>query len=243
MAKQNAITFNALAVENECYKVGKKMPNGRPAGIIVHSTGANNPNLWRYVDAPEICGENPYGTHWNTFRPIGANGKPTQICCHAFIGKDKDGEVRAAKLLPWDMCCWNCASGSKGSYNWNPAYIQFEICEDGLDDPQYFKAAFTLAARLCARLMRNYDIPIENVISHHEAYLRGYASNHIDPEHWLKKFGKDMDWFRKLVLANGDHEPPKQFRVTGTKLVQQSALNQAQGQLKALGFEVAVQEV
>lgn len=242
MAKQNAITFNALATENECYKVGKKMPNGRPAGIIVHSTGANNPNLWRYVDAPDICGKNPVGTHWNTFHPIGANGEPTQICCHAFVGKDKNGEVRAAKLLPWDMCCWNCASGAKGSYNWNPAYIQFEICEDDLTDPAYFKEAFTLAAKLCARLMKNYDIPIENVISHHEAYLRGYASNHIDPEHWLKKFGKDMDWFRKLVLANGE-EPPKQFRVKGSKIVQQSALNQAQGQLKALGFEVAVQEI
>ena len=242
MTRQNAITFSAIASKNECYKVGAKMPKGSPSGIIVHSTGAANPNLWRYVDAPEICGENPYGTHWNVFNPIGANGKPTQICCHAFIGKDKDGKVRAAKLLPWDMCCWNCASGAKGSYNWDPAYIQFEICEDDLTDPIYFKQAFTLAAKLCNRLMKNYGIPIENVISHHEAHLRGYASNHIDPEHWLKKFGKDMEWFRRLVLANGE-EQPRQYRVTGTKEVSEQRLKAVTGQLRSLGYSVSVKEV
>lgn len=88
-----AITFEAYAKNNLCYKAAKKMPNGSPAGIIIHSTGCNNPNLWRYVDSPEICGKNLYGTHWNVPMPIGGNGKPTRICCHAFIGKDKDGAV------------------------------------------------------------------------------------------------------------------------------------------------------
>ncbi len=201
-----AITFNAYATKNLCYKSARKMPNGSPAGIIVHSTGANNPNLWRYVDAPEICGVNPYGTHWNTPMPVSGNGKPTQICCHAFIGKDKNGEVKAAKILPWTICCWNCANGSKGSYNFNPAYIQFEVCEDDLTDEKYFNEAFTLAAKLCAQLMKNYPtIKLENVISHNEAYLRGYASHHIDPEHWLAKFGRDMNWFRELVRSNTEN--------------------------------------
>ena len=100
------ITFTAYATNNLCYQAGRKMPAGSPTGIIVHSTGCNNPNLWRYVDAPEICGKNPYGTHWNVPMPIGGDGKPTQICCHAFVGKDKNGAVRAAKILPWAMCCW-----------------------------------------------------------------------------------------------------------------------------------------
>lgn len=242
MAKQNAITFTAYARNNLCYKEAQPMPNGSPAGIIVHSTGANNPNLWRYVDAPEICGINKYGTHWNVPEPIGAGGKPTKICCHAFIGKDKNGEVRAAKLLPWDICCWNCASGIKGSYNWNPAYIQFEICEDNLTDEKYFREAFTLAAKLCHRLMKNYDIPIENIISHKEAHTRGYASNHGDPENWLGKFGKDMDWFRELVLNNGE-EPPKQYRVSGTKVVKAEQLSQTEAPLKALGFVVETEEI
>ena len=233
---QNAITFTAYATENLCYKAAQKMPEGSPAGIIVHSTGANNPNLWRYVDAPEICGVNKYGTHWNTEKPMG-----NEICCHAFVGKDKNGEVRAAKLLPWDICCWNCGRGSKGSYNFSPAYIQIEICEDGLTDEEYFRAAFGLTAKLCARLMKNYPtITLNNIISHKEACARGYASNHGDPENWLGKFGKDMDWFRRLVQNNGVEE--RRYFVTGTKTVTAAELNKAKGQLTALGFNVIVDE-
>ncbi len=74
------------------------------------------------------------------------------------------GSVELVIIMPYPytICCWNCASGSKGSYNFSPAYIQFEICEDALDDPDYFTEAFALAAKLCARLMKNYNIPLEN---------------------------------------------------------------------------------
>ena len=228
-----AITFEAYAKNNLCYKAAKNMPNGSPAGIIIHSTGCNNPNLWRYVDSPEICGKNLYGTHWNVPMPIGGNGKPTKICCHAFIGKDKDGAVRAAKILPWTICCWNCGDGTKGSYNYSPAYIQIEICEDALNDRTYFEEAFGLAAELCKRLMKNYPtIKPENIISHHEAHLRGYASNHADCDHWLRKFGRDMDWFRELV------SPEKQVKLTAEITVAQSRADGITRQLQALGCSV-----
>lgn len=86
-----AITFEAYAKNNLCYKAARTMPTGSPAGIIIHSTGANNPNLKRYVNAPEICGENPYRNYFD--RP------DSNVCPHAVIGKDKNGEVKAAKLL------------------------------------------------------------------------------------------------------------------------------------------------
>ena len=126
-----AITFEAYAKNNLCFKAAKIMPNGSPAGIIIHSTGANNPNLKRYVNAPEICGANPYRNYFD--RP------DSNVCPHAVIGKDKNGEVKAAKLLPWNVCCWGCGSGSKGSYNYSPAYIQIEIAEDALNDRAYFE--------------------------------------------------------------------------------------------------------
>ena len=230
-----AITFEAYAKNNLCYKAAKNMPNGSPAGIIIHSTGCNNPNLWRYVDSPEICGKNSYGTHWNVPMPIGDGGKPTKICCHAFIGKDKNGAVRAAKMLPWTICCWNCGDGTKGSYNYSPAYIQIEICEDALNDRTYFEEAFGLAAELCKRLMKNYPtIKPENIISHHEAHLRGYASNHADCDHWLGKFGKNMDWFRALVSGE------KQVRITAEITVAESRADGITRQLQALGCSVKV---
>ena len=42
--------IKAHAVKNLCYIAARKMT---PKGIVVHSTGANNPTLKRYVDCPE----------------------------------------------------------------------------------------------------------------------------------------------------------------------------------------------
>ena len=154
-----AITFEAYARNNGAFKAARPMPHGSPAGIIIHSTGANNPNLKRYVNAPEICGDNPYKNYFDR--------SDSDVCPHAVIGKDKNGEVKAAKLLPWNVCCWGCGSGSKGSYNYSPAYIQIEIAEDALNDRAYFEESFGLAADLCQRLMKNYPtIKPGNIISH-----------------------------------------------------------------------------
>ena len=127
----NIIT--AYATKNDCYKAARKM---KPAGIVVHSTGANNPYLKRYVDAPDEVGVNQYGNHWNN----PASVMKRSVCVHSFIGYDKNGAVRVANILPYNYCCWGVGSGSKGSYNYNPAYIQFEMCEDGLTNKAYFEA-------------------------------------------------------------------------------------------------------
>ena len=222
-----AITFEAYARNNGAFKAARPMPQGSPAGIIIHSTGANNPYLRRYVNAPDTCGENPYKNYFD--RP------DSNVCPHAVIGKDKNGEVKAAKLLPWNVCCWGCGSGSKGSYNYAPAYIQIEIAEDALNDRAYFEEAFGLAADLCQRLMKNYPtIKLGNIISHKEACARGYASNHGDPEHWLARFGKNMDWFRAQVA------PEKQVRITAEITVGQSKADEVSAKLRGLGCSVKV---
>ena len=220
-----AITFEAYARNNGAFKAARPMPQGSPAGVIIHSTGANNPNLKRYVNAPEICGENPYRNYFDR--------ADSDVCPHAVIGKDKNGEVKAAKLLPWNVCCWGCGSGSKGSYNYSPAYIQIEICEDALNDRAYFEEAFGLAADLCQRLMKNYPtIKPENIISHKEAHALGYASNHGDPEHWLARVGKNMDWFRAMVA------PEKQVRITAEISIAQSKAEELSRKLRQLGCSV-----
>ena len=103
----NIIT--AYATKNDCYKAARKM---KPAGIVVHSTGANNPYLKRYVDAPDEVGVNQYGNHWNN----PASVMKRSVCVHSFIGYDKNGAVRVANILPYNYCCWGVGSGSKGSY-------------------------------------------------------------------------------------------------------------------------------
>ena len=183
--------IKAYAVKNLCYIAGEKMT---PKGIVVHSTGANNPNLKRYVDSPAEVGANPYNNHWNVPKPGGQ-----KVCVHAFIGYDKESKVRVAEILPLNICCWGVGKGAKGSYNYDPAYIQFEICEDDLKNKNYYNEAFDTAAEYCALLCEKYGIQTENIVGHFEAHKRGYGSNHSDPEHWMKNFGDNMDNFRKRV--------------------------------------------
>jgi N-acetylmuramoyl-L-alanine amidase len=60
-----------ILTENVCYKAGKTIV---PKGIMVHSTGANNPYLKRYIGPDdELLGKNPYSNHWNQERPDGSN--------------------------------------------------------------------------------------------------------------------------------------------------------------------------
>ena len=194
--------IKAYAVNNLCYIAAQKMT---PAGIVVHSTGANNPYLKRYVDCPAEVGSNQYANHWNTATPEGR-----KVCVHAFIGYDKDNKVRVAEILPLDICCWGVGSGSKGSYNSNPPYIQFEICEDDLTDPAYYTEAFRVAAEYCAHLCQTYGLSTENIVSHQEAHAQGYGSNHSDPEHWMKRFGQTMDDLRREVgerLEKAENHP------------------------------------
>ena len=185
--------------ENPCYKAGKKI---KPSGIVVHSTGANNAYIKRYVNPDDgVLGRNQYGNHWN--RELKSGNK----CVHAFIGKVADGSVRIYQTLPWDMRCWGVGSGKKGSHN--NSHIQFEICEDGLTDENYYKEAFDLAKRLCAFLCKQFDIDPANVIGHYESAAAGYGSNHGDPRNWQKKFGDSMDNFRNDVrMLLGSTEKP-----------------------------------
>lgn len=183
--------IKAIAVNNLCYKAAQKMT---PKGIVVHSTGANNPNLKRYVNAPKEVGVNKYGNHWDNAKPDGINK-----CVHAFIGYDNKGEIRIAEILPLNICCWGVGKGKKGSYNKSPAYIQFEICEDDLNNEVYYRKAFNLAIEYCAELCKRYDIDTSNIVGHYEAYKQGYGSNHGDPEHWMKKYGETMEDFREAV--------------------------------------------
>ena len=183
--------IKAHAVKNLCYIKAKKMT---PKGIVVHSTGANNPYLKRYVDCPDRLGKNAYNNHWNQATPGGR-----KVCVHAFVGYDKDKKIRVAEILPLDICCWGVGKGTKGSYNYSPAYIQFEICEDGKKDKNYYQKAFSAAAQYCAHLCSRYNIAVDKIVGHCEAHKQGYGSNHSDPEHWMKNFGETMDDFRATV--------------------------------------------
>ena len=147
--------LECLLKSSTCYKQTTTM---KPLGILVHSTGANNPKLSRYIQPNElnsnrnelqaIIGRNEYNTDWNHMQ--------VKAGVNAFIGKLANGNVTTIQTLPWNYKPWGCGSGKNGSCN--NGWIQFEICEDGLVDSKYFNKVYTEAVELTAYLCKLYNI-------------------------------------------------------------------------------------
>lgn len=175
-----------ILTKNACYKAGKTI---KPKGIMIHSTGANNPWLKRYVGPDDgLLGKNKYNNHWNQDKPGGR-----QVCVHAFIGKLADGSIATYQTLPWNHRGWHAGGDA------NNTHIGFEICEDGLTDASYFSAVYKEAVELCVHLCKLYGLSEKDIICHSEGYKQGIASNHADVMHWFPKHGKTMDTFRADV--------------------------------------------
>jgi len=177
-----------IFTNNACYKAGRTIT---PKGILVHSTGANNPNLKRYVGPDDgLLGKNQNNNHWNQDKPDGR-----QVCVHAFIGKLNDGSIATYQTLPWNHRGWHAGGAA------NDTHIGFEICEDGLTDASYFSAVYKEAVDLCVYLCKQYGLTENDIICHSEGHKLGVASNHGDVMHWFPRHGKSMDTFRADVKS------------------------------------------
>ena len=179
--------YKLFLTENDCYKASKPL---KISGLMLHSTGAPNTKLSRYVGPDDgRLGKNPYGNHWNQPKPDGRS-----VCVHAFIGTLPDGSIATYQTLPWTMQAWH-AGGSA-----NSTHIGVEICEDKLADAIYFGKVYREAVELFAYLCREFAMdPLKHIICHAEGYRQGIASNHGDVLYWFQKQGKTMDDFRQAV--------------------------------------------
>lgn len=203
-----------MQTQSTCYKGTRKMTI---KGVLWHSTGANNPTLKRYVqpsdikpDADtyskekwlEVLGKNTYKNDWNHIeREAGLN---------CWIGKLADGTITTVQTMPWDFRPWGCGSGKNGSCN--DGWIQFEICEDGLTDAEYFNKAYTEACELTAYLCKKYNIDptgtvthngvtVPTILCHKDSHKLGLGSNHGDVDNWFPKHKKSMETVRTDVAA------------------------------------------
>ena len=169
-----------------CYKQTRTMT---PVGVLWHSTGANNPNLKRYVQPYEtdanynelvkIIGKNTNKNDWNhIYHQAGLN---------CWVGKLANGEVSTVQTMPWNYRPWGCGSGSKGSCN--NGWIQFEICEDGLNDKNYFDKVYKEACEITAYLCKMYNlnphgtvkmngVNVPVILCHADSYKLGFGGNH-----------------------------------------------------------------
>lgn len=171
--------------QNDCYKVGRYIA---VKGVMIHSTGANNPRVSRYCRGNAEIGWNTNKNHWDT--------PGLQKCVHAFIGQFADDGIGTVQTLPWTMRSWH--SGGLA----NDSHIGIEICEDNLTDVSYFEAVYREAVEVTAMLCKEFGLdPLKDgvVLCHAEGRAAGIASNHGDVLHWWPKHGKSMHDFRADV--------------------------------------------
>ena len=220
-----------MQTQNPCYKGTRKMD---VKGILWHSTGANNPNLKRYVQPSDDAKDKDawllkLGVNTNK---NDQNHTKNDIGLNAWIGKLADGTVTSIQTMPWDYRPWGCASGAKGSCN--DGWIQFEICEDGLTDKGYFEKVYKEACELTAYLCKLYNInpkgtvskngvKVPTILCHADAHNLGMGSNHGDVYHWFNKYYKDMDNVRedvsKLMNYKTTTSEIKENKVTEEKIL------------------------
>lgn len=193
--------YRLFFANSDCYKSGTKQVS---KGVQVHSTGANNPYLSRYVQPNDgRLGNNKYGNSHN--RP------DVDVCANAYIGRLANGSVAVYQALPWDMRCWISGKGKNGNAN-RLGYIGYEICEDSLNDESYFnEAVMNVAVNLTAHLCQVMGVTPDSVVAiypegnalsvmdHSELSAKGLASGHSDITHWLRRYGKRMKDFRQAV--------------------------------------------
>ena len=215
-----------ILTNNSCYKTGRTIT---PKGIMVHSTGANNPYLKRYIGPDDgLLGKNQYNNHWNQDKPDGR-----QVCVHGFIGKLADGSIATYQTLPWNYRGWHAGGAA------NDTHIGFEICEDGLSDSTYFNKVYREAVELCFYLCKQYGLTEKNIICHSEGYKLGIASNHGDVMHWFPRHGKSMNTFRtevKKLLTFTASPTKKLYRVQVGAYSVKSNADAMLTRIKAAGF-------
>lgn len=205
------------------YKGAKS--GSKPVGILWHDTAGGNPSLKRYVqpykgddnydELMSLIGKNQYGNDWNHIeREAGLN---------AWIGKLSDGSIATIQAGEWERHPWGCGGGNKGSCNgyviengkktWvNEHWIQFEICDDGYGDEEYFKKVYKEACEFTAYICQQFGIDpkgtvtyngvtVPTILCHADSYKLKLGGNHGDVYSWFNKYGYTMDNVRNDVAA------------------------------------------
>lgn len=238
-----------MQTASACYRGTKPMT---VRGVLWHSTGANNPNLSRYIQPAdddscretllELVGKNRYGNDYNH------GSKERQMGVNAWIGRLADGTVAAVQTLPWPWKPWGCGGGSNGSCN--NGWIQFEICEDGLNDAAYalavYREACELTAFLCAMFhldprgtVRYNGVEVPVILDHRTSCRLGLGNNHGDVAHWFPRvIGKTLDDIRTDVAALMDGAEMGEANAVISRGSQGAEVREIQERLLALGYDL-----
>jgi hypothetical protein len=191
--------YKHYSVNNPCYKNNVNKADSRyttfqqrgPLGLMLHSVGCAQPSAKVFAD------------QWNR--------GGIEVAVHAVL--QADGTVY--QCLPWNYRGWHAGGNANNTHVGvemaEPSQIKytggstFTVLDKAAAQAQA-QGTYQAAVELFAKLCYDYNLdPLADgvIISHHEGYLRGVASNHGDPEHLWKGLGLSytMDGFRRDVKA------------------------------------------
>lgn len=199
------------SVNNTCYKNNVNKADSRyttfqsrgPRGLMLHSVGCSQPSAKVFADL------------WNR--------SGIEVAVHAVL--QADGTVY--QCLPWNYRGWHAGSTANNTHvgveMTEPTQIKYTggstfTVSDKAAAQEQAKGTYRTAVALFAQLCKEYSLdPLGDgiIISHHEGYLRGVASNHGDPEHLWKGLGLSytMDGFRKDVKAAMSETTVKKYTI------------------------------
>mgnify|MGYP002767201088 FL=1 len=203
------------SLNNQCYKNNVNKADSRytafqkrgPEGLMLHSVGCSQPSA-------EV-----FAKQWNR--------SGIEVAVHAVL--QADGTVY--QCLPWNYRGWHCAGNANNTHvgveMTEPSQIKytggstFKVLDKAAAQAQA-RGTYQTAVQLFAQLCKQYGLnPLAHgvIISHHEGYLQGVASNHGDPEHLWKGLGLSytMDGFRKDVKAAMSNTTKKQYTLGWNK--------------------------
>ena len=182
-----------LALNSPCNRTGAEIV---VKGLMLHSVGCPQPS-------PEV-----FARIWKTSQTVGV---------HAVAGTDY--VIQCLPLFPERKRArrgWHGGAGARGSVN--NTHLSLELTEpatikyvgggkwietsDGKNTKRHILATYKVAVQLFAKWCKDFNLdPLADgvIISHHEGFMRGIATNHGDVEHLWNKFGLTMKQFRKDV--------------------------------------------
>ena len=200
-----------FSTNNACYKNNVNKADSRyttfqqrgPLGLMLHSVGCAQPSAKVFAD------------QWNR--------SGIEVAVHAVL--QADGTVY--QCLPWNYRGWHAGGNANNTHvgveMTEPSQIKYTggstfTVSDKVAAQAQAKGTYQTAVQLFAKLCKEYGLdPLAHgvIISHHEGYLQGVASNHGDPEHLWKGLGLGytMDGFRRDVKAAMSGTTEKQYTV------------------------------
>ena len=199
------------STNNPCYQNNVNKADSRyttfqsrgPQGLMLHSVGCSQPSAKVFAD------------RWNR--------SGIEVAVHAVL--QADGTVY--QCLPWNYRGWHAGSTANNTHvgveMTEPSQITYTggstfTVSDKAAAQEQARGTYQTAVELFAQLCKEYSLdPLGGgvIISHHEGYLRGVATDHGDPEHLWKGLGLSytMDGFRKDVKAAMSETAAKRYTI------------------------------